>query len=87
MRLTLTNLKRGDKRRTPLRTTPEIAEMLGVPTRQLAAILGSDPNAPRCRLDHSTQSGRAASNPARWYDPVEVRKWWQARKASEAIKV
>jgi hypothetical protein len=66
----------------PLRSSAEIAEMLGITLHQFSAILGHDKNAPKPKLnnrDHSQWSGSKVC----WYDPKEMRKWWAQRNANK----
>jgi hypothetical protein len=70
--------------RPPLRTTAEIAEILGMSVRSLANVLILD-GAPRPQLDFSRRErgGMGASRPVRYYEPKEVVAWvrqWQEKK-------
>jgi len=58
--------------REPLKSTTEIAEMLGITTHQLAAYMGSHP-APDANLAFHSNAHR---NRIRYYAPSLMRKWW-----------
>jgi hypothetical protein len=71
--------------RPPLRTTAEIAEILGMRLMVLVRVLALD-GAPKPRMDLTVRNrggrGRAA-NPTKHYEPKEVVAWvraWQEKK-------
>ncbi len=80
MRSDVVLFKRGTGK--PLRTSAEIAEMLGITMGQFSAILGHDKSAPKPKLNNRSKCQWRNSKVC-WYDPKEMRDWWAQRNANK----
>lgn len=65
--------------RPPLRTLEELAAEFGVAAKTLQGKLTRRKDAPSPAL-----RGRNNAHKATWYNPDEVRKWWNAMAASQS---
>lgn len=60
--------------RKPLRNISELAEEFGISPQRLGAFMAQNP-APEHKMENVTKNRRT-----KWYDPVEMRTWWNALK-------
>lgn len=62
----------SNNKRKPLRSTTELAEEFGVSVKRLSGVLGGY-DGPKAILKN-----RNASFGNAWFDPVEMRTWWNS---------
>lgn len=58
--------------RKPLRSATELAEEFGISVKRLGGLLGVH-NGPKSKFSHRNFSMKNS-----WFDPVEMRAWWNS---------